>query len=208
MGILFDKGFKFGTSGKLYQNLSDPGSMLFGGAGVSNSLGQKRDGTKGGLFGDKAQGIDWMGSPVTAGTNSQGTARLAAILYGAWMGAGALGGGSMGAGGTTSASAAPTASGGGGWGATQVGEAGGGGLGGLGGQSGGMNPAQALNWGRRGYGAYNMLRGLDGANRPAGGGMQGGGGYGGGMQTQRPQQYGNPGQKPVPGSGPFDWLKF
>src|SRR5574341_1767168 len=90
----FEQPFRFGTSGKLYQNLSDPGSMLFGGAGVSNSLGQKRDGTKGGFFGDKAQGIDWAGSPITAGTNSQGTARLAAILYGLWAGAGALGGGS------------------------------------------------------------------------------------------------------------------
>lgn len=92
----FEKPLRFGTSGKLYQNLSDPGSMLFGGAGVSNSLGQKRDGTKGGLFGDAGKGIDWFGSPVTAGTDSQGTARLAAILYGAAAGAGALAGGSAG----------------------------------------------------------------------------------------------------------------
>src|SRR5574341_1982221 len=91
---LFEQPFKFGTSGKLYQNLSDPGSMLFGGAGKSNSLGQERDGTKGGLFGDKAQGIDWLGSPITAGTNSQGVARLAAILYGLWAGAAAVGGSS------------------------------------------------------------------------------------------------------------------
>lgn len=92
---LFGEKLRFGTKGKLYQNLSDPGSMPFGGAGVANSLGQKRDGTKGGAFGDKAQGIDWFGSPITAGTDSQGTARLAAILFGtaATMGAGAAGGG-------------------------------------------------------------------------------------------------------------------
>lgn len=88
-----EQPFHFGTSGKFYENASDPGSMLFGGAGQSNSLGQKRDGTKGGLFGDKAQGIDWLGSPVTAGTDSQGTARLAAILYGLWAVGGAMGSG-------------------------------------------------------------------------------------------------------------------
>src|SRR5574341_1655529 len=118
----FEQPFRFGTSGKLYQNLSDPGSMLFGGAGVSNSLGQKCDGTKGGFVGDKAQGLDWAGSPITAGTNSQGTARLAAILYGLWAGAGALGASGAGEG---SAGAAE----------------GGGGLGGLGGESSGGSSA-------------------------------------------------------------------
>lgn len=104
----------FGTKGTLYQNLSDPGGMLFGGSGEYNSLGMKRDGTKGGLFGDKAQGIDYFGSPVTAGTNMQGTARLAALLYGAAAGGSALAGGSAGGGAATTNAAAPTASAGGG----------------------------------------------------------------------------------------------
>lgn len=93
----FEQPFRLGTSGTLFQNLSDPGSMLFGGAGVSNSLGQKRDGTKGGLFGDKQQGIDWFGSPITAGTNMQGPARLGALIYGAYGLGGMLGGGAGGA---------------------------------------------------------------------------------------------------------------
>lgn len=111
----FEQPFKLGTSGKLYENLADPGSMLFGGAGKSNSLGQKRD--------EKKQGIDWFGSPITAGTDTQDMARLAAILYGSYMGAGAMGGGSS----ATGAAAAPSASPGG---AGSVG-----GLGGLGGMS-------------------------------------------------------------------------
>lgn len=109
---LFDQKFKIGFKGKLYQNLADPGSMLFGGAGVSNSLGMERDGDKSGLMGDQAQGIDWFGSPVTAGTNLQGGARLGAILYGAAAGAGAAGAGGAGGGaggGTAAGGAAPSA---------------------------------------------------------------------------------------------------
>lgn len=98
-----EQPFKLGTSGSLYKNIADPGSMLFGGAGKSNSLGQKRDGNDAGLFGDRDKGIDWFGSPVTAGTNSQGPARLAAILYGAYMAAGAMGAGGAGAGGGAAA---------------------------------------------------------------------------------------------------------
>lgn len=198
MGIL-EQGFHFGTKGSLYKNLSDPGSMLFGGAGVSNSLGMKRDGNKGGLFGDKQQGIDWFGSPVTAGTNFQGPARLGALIYGAAMGAGALAGGSAGAGsgaagGNGFAMPAATAEAPGSVAATQ---------GGTSSLGSGFSPLQALNWGRRGYGAYNMLQGMNGGGPQ----QQQQGGY---PMRQQPQQppYGSMGQKPLPGSGPFDWLKF
>lgn len=73
-----------------YKTASDPGSLMFGRADQRNSLGMERQGNKGGFFGDKAQGIDWAGSPITAGTNAQGAARLGAILYGLFAGAGAL----------------------------------------------------------------------------------------------------------------------
>lgn len=121
-----------GTKGTGYQNLSDPGGMLFGGSGEYNSLGMKRDGTKGGFFGDKAQGIDYAGSPVTAGTNMQGTARLAAILYGAGAGASAMGGGAAGGGmGSVGSSAVPMGAGGA-TAASGSGAAAGGGMAGLG----------------------------------------------------------------------------
>lgn len=119
MSRFFNNFGEISTKGKLYQNLADPGSMLFGGAEKNNSLGMKRDGQKSGLFGDQAQGIDWFGSPVTAGTNMQGPARLAAILYGAWAGAGAAGAGGGGGGaagggmGSVGAGAAPMGAGGG-----------------------------------------------------------------------------------------------
>lgn len=103
---IFEKPFKLGFKGGLLQNLADPGSMLFGGAGVSNSLGQRRDGTKGGLWGDKASIVDWFGSPITAGTDSQGAARAAALIYGAAAGAGAAGAGGAGGGAAGGAGAA------------------------------------------------------------------------------------------------------
>ena len=43
---------------------------------------------------ESARTFDVFGSPATAGANQQSTARLGAALYGAYMGAGALGGGS------------------------------------------------------------------------------------------------------------------
>lgn len=156
---LFGEKLRFGTKGKLYQNLSDPGSMLFGGAGVANSLGQKRDGTKGGLFGDKAQGIDWFGSPVTAGTDSQGTARLAAILYGAWAGAGALGaggaGGTGGGMGSIGAGATPMGAGGAAGGGSA---AAGGGAGAAIGGGAASSPAW-MKWAKMGQGAMNGMGG-------------------------------------------------
>lgn len=73
---------------------------------------------------ETARTFDVFGSPVTAGTKQQTTARTVAALYGLAMGGMAL----MGSGGgATSASAAPTSSSSGGWGATQVSEVGGGG---------------------------------------------------------------------------------
>src|SRR5574341_237242 len=136
---LFEQPLRFGTSGSVFENSVDPGSMLFGGAGRSNSLGQERDGTKGGLFGDKANVLDWFGSPITAGTNSQGLARGAAILWGLWALAG-LGGGSA------------AASEGGSEGGTALG-------GGAGEAGGGSGWGDYLRWGQRGYNAYNMLQG-------------------------------------------------
>ena len=64
---------------------------------------------------ESARTIDVFGSPATAGTKMQTTARLGAILYGLGAGAAAYGtgaagsGGGVGFGGTTSASAAPSA---------------------------------------------------------------------------------------------------
>lgn len=56
---------------------------------------------------ESARTFDVFGSPATAGTKQQSTARLGALLYGAWM-AGALGG--LGGGtGATSASYSPAA---------------------------------------------------------------------------------------------------
>jgi hypothetical protein len=101
----FKQPFKLGTKGKLYENLADPGSMFFGGAGESNSLGQKRDEKKG--------GIDWFGSPITAGTDGQDYARLAAVLYGAAMAGGAALGGSAASSGAAGGGAGGAASGGG-----------------------------------------------------------------------------------------------
>lgn len=43
--------------------------------------------------------IDMLGSPATAGTRYQDLARLGALAYGGWMGAGALGAGSAASGG-------------------------------------------------------------------------------------------------------------
>lgn len=91
---------KIRTSGKLYKNLADPGSMLFGGADRANSLGMPRTGSSEGLFGEQDKAIDWFGSPVTAGTDAQPYARLGALLYGSYAGANALGGGGS-AGGVT-----------------------------------------------------------------------------------------------------------
>src|SRR5574341_373413 len=136
---LFEQPLRFGTSGSVFETSVDPGSMLFGGAGRSNSLGQERDGTKGGLFGDKANVLDWFGSPITAGTNSQGLARGAATLWGLWALAG-LGGGSA------------AASEGGSEGGTALG-------GGAGEAGGGSGWGDYLRWGQRGYNAYNMLQG-------------------------------------------------
>jgi hypothetical protein len=158
---LFSQPFKLGFKGKLYENLADPGSMLFGGAGVSNSLGQKRD--------EKSTGMDWFGSPVTAGTDSQGMARLGALLYGGYAGAGAMGAGGMfgGSGSTGAAAGGPSS-----------------GLGGLFGSSatgGGGSTAPAwMNYARLGNMAMNM----------------GGGGGGGQGQGQPPLQHQFVGQTP------------
>jgi hypothetical protein len=154
---LFSQPFKLGFKGKLYENLADPGSMLFGGAGVSNSLGQKRD--------EKAQGIDWFGSPVTAGTDSQGMARLGALLYGGYAGAGAMGmfGGGAGGGG---AAGGPSSGMGSWFGSSATG--GGGSTAGMGGGAGWQNYARLGNM------AMNM----------GGGGGGGGGGQGQPLQHQ------------------------
>lgn len=96
---LFSQPFKFGTSGDWWKNVADPGSMLFGGAGQSNSLGQARDG----VGGNQDRLIDWFGSPNTAGTDAQEAARLAAIIYGGWMAAGAGGASSAASKGMTAA---------------------------------------------------------------------------------------------------------
>lgn len=164
----FDNFGRIGHDGKLYENLADPGSMLFGGAGTHNSLGQPRNGGSEGLFGEQAKGIDWFGSPVTAGTDAQPYARLGALIYGAWMGAGALAGGGAGGG---AGGAAGGGMGGVGMGAAPMGAGGatGGGStaaasGGLG-SLGGLNWLSALNWGRRGYGAYNMLNNMGGGGQ-------------------------------------------
>jgi hypothetical protein len=159
---LFSQPFKLGFKGKLYENLADPGSMLFGGAGVSNSLGQKRD--------EKAQGIDWFGSPVTAGTDSQGMARLGALLYGGYAGAGAMG--MFGGGGATGGAAGGPSSGIGSWfGSSATG--GGGSTAGMGGGAGWQNYARLGNM------AMNM-----------------GGGGGGGGQPGQPLQHQFVGQTP------------
>ena len=60
--------------------------------------------------------IDVFGSPATAGTGAQSTARAAAAIYAAWaaaaaMGAGAAGSGTAGAGGTTASTTGGTAAG-------------------------------------------------------------------------------------------------
>lgn len=107
MGISFSnigRGLKdtFSSPKNFIKNAADPGSILFGGASTKNSLGMNRNTSDGTL-------IDWFGSPVTAGTKTQDAARLAALIYGAWMGAGALGGGTAGSTGATSASYAPAA---------------------------------------------------------------------------------------------------
>jgi hypothetical protein len=168
MGTFFNDFGKISAKGKLYQNLADPGSMLFGGAEKNNSLGMKRDGQKSGLFGDQAQGIDWFGSPVTAGTNMQGPARLAAILYGAWAGAGALGGGAAGSGsgaaGSGAAAGGAGSAAGGGSAAAGGGAVGGGAAGGTSagattgaGASGASSPAW-MQWARMGANAgKNMM---------------------------------------------------
>jgi hypothetical protein len=158
---LFSQPFKLGFKGKLYENLADPGATLFGGAGVSNSLGQKRD--------EKAQGIDWFGSPVTAGTDSQGMARLGALLYGGYAGASAMGAGGLFGGGATGMNAAPSAAPGG---AGAIG--GGGGAGGAGGM---------------GWKSYARLGNM--AMQ-----MGGGGGGGGGGQPGQPLQHQFVGQTP------------
>lgn len=151
---LFNRSLDFGTEGKWYQNAMDPGSMLWGGAGVSNSLGMERDGNKRGMFGDRDKFIDWMGSPQMAGTNAQGYGRGAALLYGLWAGAGALGGGSAAGGGGYQMPAAQAEAPG-----SVAAQQGGGGLSGLGGNSGWLD---YLRWGQRGYRAYNILDGMNG----------------------------------------------
>jgi hypothetical protein len=155
---LFSQPFKLGFKGKLYENLADPGATLFGGAGVSNSLGQKRD--------EKAQGIDWFGSPVTAGTDSQGMARLGALLYGGYAGAGAMGAGGMfGGGGAGGGAAGGPSSGMGSWfGSSATGG---------GGSTAGATPAW-MKYSRLGNMAMNM----------GGGGGGGGGGQGQPLQHQ------------------------
>lgn len=169
---------------------------------------------------ETARTFDVFGSPATAGTKQQSTARLAAILYGAFMGLGALGAGAAGSStGTAAGEAGATgataggAGGLGGLGGTGSGAPAGGALGG--GTSGGMasapgygsNALRYANWARRGYGAYNMLNNGFGGPQQA----QGGAPYGGAASAypQRPM-YGRgvPTQRPMPGSGPFDWLKF
>jgi hypothetical protein len=159
---LFSQPFKLGFKGKLYENLADPGSMLFGGAGVSNSLGQKRD--------EKAQGIDWFGSPVTAGTDSQGMARLGALLYGGYAGAGAMG--MFGGGGTAGGAAGGPSSGLGGlFGSSATGG---------GGSTAGAGTPAWMRYARMGNAAMNM----------------GGGGGGGGGQPGQPLQHQFVGQTP------------
>jgi hypothetical protein len=146
---LFSQPFKLGFKGKLYENLADPGSMLFGGAGVSNSLGQKRD--------EKSTGLDWFGSPVTAGTNSQGMARLGALLYGGYAGAGAMG--MFGGGGAGGGAAGGPSSGIGSWfGSSATG--GGGSTAGMGGGAGWQNYARLGNM------AMNMGGGGGGGGQP------------------------------------------
>jgi hypothetical protein len=162
---LFSQPFKLGFKGKLYENLADPGATLFGGAGVSNSLGQKRD--------EKSTGLDWFGSPVTAGTDSQGMARLGALLYGGYAGAGAMGmfGGGGAAGGSGAAAGGPSSGLGGLFGSSATG--GGGSTAGMGGGAGWQNYARLGNM------AMNM-----------------GGGGGGGGQPGQPLQHQFVGQTP------------
>jgi hypothetical protein len=161
---LFSQPFKLGFKGKLYENLADPGSMLFGGAGVSNSLGQKRD--------EKSTGLDWFGSPVTAGTDSQGMARLGALLYGGYAGAGAMGmfGGGGAAGGAGGAAGGPS-SGIGSWFGSSA-------TGGGGSTAASSTPAW-MRYARMGNAAMNM-----------------GGGGGGGGQPGQPLQHQFVGQTP------------
>jgi hypothetical protein len=162
---LFEQPFKLGFKGKLYENLADPGSMLFGGAGVSNSLGQKRD--------EKSTGLDWFGSPVTAGTDSQGMARLGALLYGGYAGAGAMGMfGGGGAGGGAGGAAGGPSSGIGSWFGSSA-------TGGGGSAAGAGTPAW-MRYARMGNAAMNM----------------GGGGGGGGGQPGQPLQHQFVGQTP------------
>jgi hypothetical protein len=160
---LFSQPFKLGFKGKLYENLADPGATLFGGAGVSNSLGQKRD--------EKSTGLDWFGSPVTAGTDSQGMARLGALLYGGYAGAGAMG--MFGGGGAGGGAAGGPSSGIGSWFGSS---ATGGGGSTAGGTAGGMG---WQNYARLGNMAMNM-----------------GGGGGGGGGGQPPLQHQFVGQTP------------
>jgi hypothetical protein len=159
---LFEQPFKLGFKGKLYENLADPGSMLFGGAGVSNSLGQKRD--------EKSTGLDWFGSPVTAGTDSQGMARLGALLYGGYAGAGAMG--MFGGGGSAGGAAGGPSSGIGSWFGSSA-------TGGGGSTAGAGTPAW-MRYARMGNAAMNM----------------GGGGGGGGGQPGQPLQHQFVGQTP------------
>lgn len=155
MGTFFNDFGKISTRGKLYQNLADPGSMLFGGAEKNNSLGMKRDGQQSGLFGDQAQGIDWFGSPVTAGTNMQGPARLAAILYGAAAAGGAMGGGAAGSGG---GAAGGGAAGGGAAGGGAAGGTSAGATSGAGGSGAAASSPGWMQWARMGSGAaQNMM---------------------------------------------------